>query len=490
MKFLNILLKEGRKEDLKKKYFDKYDEEDLDFILGISDLQDFNHKYTDWVLKHLLEYADVIEVAEIAVGLVKDFDKYQKNLEKKDINQYLSIDELDNALAPLKVKEKEKELENQTEKIYEDDNFLVVVPKTIEASCKYGSGTKWCTTVKGADHFQRYTSGKQGLYYIIRKKGNQTEPHYKVAVHIGNNGNETWWDSKDRPMTDSSIQLFKEYFYKLWESISEHNKEKKKVAEKDLDKIFEVKDQSFDIHENFHNVANEDLKLVLTGYDLIPDMSGKAVGNLKIYLNDELLDEYHVFVSYSSNSNNKWNASVGFSEDFDEEPKFDFKLWEGWGFDLTNLNFTDESRISFDNFVLDRVYRKIYENQEFERYLKGITGPVWRPQRISYGYTFKENKGMIKKLVNWLDSDKKGTKLDFLTDIGVFEKIEKDGNIRYKRPNSTHLYKSGDLRGQFSGFFVSAKLAGILDYEKDGRQFYLKKGPNFEAFKSGELKAL
>jgi hypothetical protein len=97
---------------------------------------------------------------------------------------------------------------------------------------------------------------------------------------------------------------------------------------------------------------------------------------------------------------------------------------------------------------------------------------------------------MIKKLVNWLDSDKKGTKLDFLTDIGVFEKIEKDGNIRYKRPNSTHLYKSGDLRGQFSGFFVSAKLAGILDYEKDGRQFYLKKGPNFEAFKSGELKAL
>ena len=136
MKFIGILLNEGRKEDLKKKYFDKYDEEELDFILGISDLQDFNHKYTDWVLKHILAYDDVDMMAEVAVELVKDFDKYQKQLEKKDINQYRSFEELDSALAPLKVKEQERLLESQTERIYEDDDFLVLVPKTQEASCK------------------------------------------------------------------------------------------------------------------------------------------------------------------------------------------------------------------------------------------------------------------------------------------------------------------------------------------------------------------
>ena len=54
MKFMSILLKEGRKEDLRKKYAKKFEGNDgLDFILNISDLQDFNHKYTDWVLKNV-----------------------------------------------------------------------------------------------------------------------------------------------------------------------------------------------------------------------------------------------------------------------------------------------------------------------------------------------------------------------------------------------------------------------------------------------------
>ena len=489
MKFLDILLKEGRKEDLKKKYSDKYDQEDLDFILGISDLQDFNHKYTDWVLKHLLEYADVIEVAEIAVRLVKDFDKYQKNLEKKDINQYLSIEELEKVLESFKGKEKEKELENQTEKIYEDDNFLVLVPKTIEASCKYGSGTKWCTTVKGADHFQRYTRGKQGLYYIIRKKGKQTEPHYKVAVHFNDIGSEKWWDAKDRPMTDSSIELFKEYFPQLWEAISKNYEENKKISLKDLDRIFEVKDQSVGIYKNFHNVVNKDLRLVITGYDVIPNMEGKAIGNLKIYLNDEILDEYDVFVNYSSRDNNKWSASVGFSEDFDEEPKYDFKLWEGWGFDLT-INLTSESRMVFDRFVLDRVSKKIREDQNFEKYVKGITGPVWKP-RVNYGYTFGKNKGLIKKLVNYLDSGyDNGTKLDFLEYIGKLKTRVVNGKKEYAHSHSDVYYPSKQFRGHFASFFASAKHAGIIDYVKEGSKFLIKPGPNFEAFKKGELKAL
>jgi hypothetical protein len=46
------------------------------------------------------------------------------------------------------------------------------------------------------------------------------------------------------------------------------------------------------------------------------------------------------------------------------------------------------------------------------------------------------------------------------------------------------------LRGQHASFFAAAKNAGILGYRKVGREFFLTKGPNFDAFKSGELKAL
>ncbi|NBO23313.1 hypothetical protein EBU94_08255, partial [bacterium] len=121
---------------------------------------------------------------------------------------------------------------------------------------------------------------------------------------------------------------------------------------------------------------------------------------------------------------------------------------------------------------------------------KKITGPTWRPDRISYGYTFGKNKGLIKKLVDWLETNEEKTKLDFLTDIGVFERLNIDGKTKYKRPNSNHIYNPVDLRGQFSGFFASAKNAGILDYQKMGNKFLLKKGPNFEAFKEGKLRAL
>jgi hypothetical protein len=95
MKFINILLKEGRKEDLKKKYSNKYDEKDLDFVLNISDLQDFNHKYTDWIMKNDNSDIPFEEYIESAVELVKDFDKYQSQLPKKDINQYVSFNELE-----------------------------------------------------------------------------------------------------------------------------------------------------------------------------------------------------------------------------------------------------------------------------------------------------------------------------------------------------------------------------------------------------------
>ena len=494
MKFLDILLKEGRKEDLKKKYSDKYDEEDLDFILGISDLQDFNHKYTDWVLKRLLEYADVTEVAEIAVGLVKDFDKYQKNLEKKDINQYLSIEELEKVLESFKGKEKEKELESQTEKIYEDDNFLVLVPKTIEASCKYGSGTKWCTTVKGSDHFNRYTQGGQGLYYIIRKKGKQAEPHYKVAVHINHNGYENWWDATDHQLGGDTVTLFKEYFPELWQAISKHHEQKINIPIEELNKIFNKKGHISNVYVDFHRIANTILRIEIHGYDLIPDMPGRAVGKLKIYINEDLIDEYDVFVYFEPKKNSRWTASVGFSEDFDDEPKFDLELWKNRGYegDHSFNSEPENQRLNFDKILLGRVARIIHENVDFEKYLKNIKGPTWRPDRINYGYTFGKNKGLIKKLVDWLDNEANdtGTKLDFLTDIGVFEKLEIDGKTRYKRPNSTHLYKSGDLRGQYSSFFASAKNAGILNYRKVGNQFYLIKGPNFEAFKEGKLKAL
>jgi len=161
MKFMSILISEGRKEDLKKKYSNKFDEETLNWILNISDLVDFNHKYTDFLLRVVDPKIDATaDYVDIIIDNLKLFDKYQSKLEKKDINQYKDVIELENSLKPFQEKEKEKELESQSKKIYEKGDFVVIQPKTEEASCKYGSNTKWCVTSKGSGHFGRYTAGR------------------------------------------------------------------------------------------------------------------------------------------------------------------------------------------------------------------------------------------------------------------------------------------------------------------------------------------
>jgi hypothetical protein len=82
---MSILLKEGRKEDLKKKYANKFTEEDLDWILNISDLQDFNHKYTDFVLKSV--HPDhVAGDTEIGLNLIKSFEINHNLIRKILIN--------------------------------------------------------------------------------------------------------------------------------------------------------------------------------------------------------------------------------------------------------------------------------------------------------------------------------------------------------------------------------------------------------------------
>jgi hypothetical protein len=98
---------------------------------------------------------------------------------------------------------------------------------------------------------------------------------------------------------------------------------------------------------------------------------------------------------------------------------------------------------------------------------------------------------MIKKLVDYLDAGyDNGTKLDFLEYIGTFKSRVIDGKKEYSRTGSNEFLNPNRWKGQYASFFSAAVLSGIIQYQKEGRRFIVKPGPNFEAFKRGELKAL
>jgi len=494
MKLISILVKEGRKEDLRKKYLDKFGTDILDFVLGISDLQDFNHKYTDFILKALDPNSDIDMNVEIAVGLVKDFDKYQSQLKKKDINQYNSFTELETALKPFIEKEKEKELEKQANKIYEDNKFLVIKPETEEASCKYGSNTKWCVTSKGSGHFGRYTQGRQALYFIINKANSTNQNYSKVAVHFDNSGNKRYWDTQDSPLSPRETDILEYAFPDIIDAIKKDYEKVRITADKILAETFNSMGESSATNKDYLN-SIYDLETFVTGFENNSDIGfGHSEGFLTISLHSvkesKLIDEYQVFITYKSVDDRTFTASIGFMANYESSSDdFEDLGLEGWGIDSTYVlsNSPAETAEDVREHIAHRVLDHIKNNPKLLQKVVG-SKTVWKSR---YGYTFGKNKGMIKKLVDYLDAGyDNGTKLDFLEYIGTFKSRVVDGKKEYARSGTNEFLNPNRWKGQYASFFSAAVLSGIIQYQKDGRRFIIKPGPNFEAFKKGELKAL
>lgn len=123
----------------------------------------------------------------------------------KDINTYEDpefIKDLMNVIDSKKSeKEKEREIKSQSEKFYEDEDVLVIRPKSHAASCYYGANTKWCTTTKDSpSYFERYfRNGK--LYYFINKITG-----LKNALNVNNENEITVFDSKDNEISLNDLR--------------------------------------------------------------------------------------------------------------------------------------------------------------------------------------------------------------------------------------------------------------------------------------------
>ena len=165
-----------------------------------------NHKYLDWIvdrwLKTILDNPEVPvsnkETVEEIIQAVSDFDRIQNRLEQKDLYQYASLEELFKALNAADSKPRREVSDREdSEKVYESDRYVVMVPETKEASCYYGAGTKWCTAQTDRDYFTNYKRSGE-LYYIIDKTKPTSDPFYKVALNKKLTGEEDFWDATDK----------------------------------------------------------------------------------------------------------------------------------------------------------------------------------------------------------------------------------------------------------------------------------------------------
>jgi hypothetical protein len=428
------------------------------------------------------------------ISLLKKFDKFSKNLEKKDINQYEDFSDLSLGLSNYKSKNQSKKIdETETEKVYEDPNILIVRPLTHKSSCKYGAGTKWCTTENTTTYYDRYTEGTQGLYYIILKKFDQSNKFYKIAIHKTASGKDEWYDAKDEPFSDREKEVFNLGAPKIIQTIDSHyNDLKNKKGIDLLNGVFDDNSTTvtFDV--------SKDLKVDAPVY-LIFRWPSKIDKNhyqviMDIVIDGNVLDRYLLFIFITFD-----DIFIDMDIEFNQIDNFKSPLDTDLSGESVSMRFGNEyfkdspiekSFTSIMNSVYFFTLKRLRDDNKFRALTLKDVKKVWSPNRGSYGYTFKQNKGLIKQLVDSLNSGKKMTKLDFLTDIGRLDKKEDNGKTLYSIHGNNKFEPSSKFRGHFSAFFNSAVLAGIIGYDKEGQKYYIKKGPNFEDFVRGELTAL
>jgi len=485
MKFLEILLSEGRREKLFNEYSDAFTLEQLDYLLNDEFIKNTNYKYADFILDRLVKFYNLTPGTthiQDAIDDVKEFDRIGKNLEKKDINQYQSLGELSMELKDYTSKSQERKAESDAKKIYEDSRVLIVRPLSHKASCKYGAGTKWCTTEKSPGYFDKYTSKGQALYYIIMKEFDITNKFYKIALHKVQSGQETWYDAEDIVMPPREVDLLKTGLGKnAIKSIEENfHGDNKHIIED----IFNPKNK---VLYGIENVFRTKKSFALEFLNPI-HMGGKTGSvSINVIFNGEIIDKLNYVFTYNESfyvPSEKITSIVGTIEGEDDiEPEFD------------SLPIVINERIfvniiSSDNNPFHTLCKTLYEHLNplflkdisFRKSILKVPEHTWQPY---HGFTFKRSP-LMKKLVDYISKGNKGTRLDFLIKLGILKKTKMtDGTVYY---SSKRGYVTPE--GYLSSFFADAKRAGIINYEKRNNKNIIVKGPNFKNFKEGKLKAV
>jgi FtsZ-binding cell division protein ZapB len=126
-----------------------------------------------------------------------NLDHFMRNPSKyeiKDINQFKSGREFEDAVEIAKQKLSRKEQkETGVDKVFENEEFILLMPKTHKASCRYGSNTRWCVTMRGhSGYFENYF-GQGPIFFLIDKRRTpssyspsymrEAPDYWKVAIH-------------------------------------------------------------------------------------------------------------------------------------------------------------------------------------------------------------------------------------------------------------------------------------------------------------------
>lgn len=189
---------------------------------------------------------------EEAMKIMDDVIANRKSLPKKDFSNYNSYEELFQDLNQIKKTKLDDDItEFYRGDIKNGDDLLVFAANTWESSCKYGAGSKWCTTSKtNSSDWTRHNNTGTEFFWIFRNKP-QDDPNHKFSFHIKIDGDMDWCNAinncqaklpedsypKQHPKFNEIIEKLKEFNDSR--GLKEKREKLKKMDERNLDFLYE-----------------------------------------------------------------------------------------------------------------------------------------------------------------------------------------------------------------------------------------------------------
>ena len=477
---INEILTEGRVEDAKEfisKNFATDEDNDYSWVVDYLDDNDpsGNNKYLMWMVKRMADdNEDTTDNTEGAlIELVTDFHKpgVQARVPSKDINYYKNTEELRDAvviaLEGMREKTGKQQVTKGTNKIVEDDRWLILHPATKESSCKYGQGTKWCTAMEDASHYDDYT--KNGNLYYIIDKSKDLGRYYKVALYYTWKNNEEWYDAEDNKLSDNMVELIESMLPEGYmEKIQQYHDD------------YEEPKQELLSYEEFQSILVESMEK--REKDFVMTNSGRWDWNI---------DYTNGVWTWTSESNPEvflqatpfWDGRFEIPFDsFGDELEEDFTQTAGpESMETENLVKEDylnpDPDISADwkaSAFLRGIYLPLLKDVLNNKYFKDAVGNEYTTwESTAYNPSYKFENVNTAKLANAF--------IDYI-------KMSKENGVMATRKDFLEFINKPATPGYFSSFFSAIQAAGIVDKNRKGRQFYYTLGPNYEDYLAGKLK--
>ena len=379
-------------------------------------------------------------------------------------------------------KEVEVQAKSGADKIYDDERWLIVRPDTIDASCYYGAGTKWCTAMKNKNHFKNYTK-RGNLYYIIDKT-RKLGDYYKIALFKEFKGVDQWYDEKDNNLSGEVLNVItsllpSQAIQKMQEDLDLHIKDIPKDASY---AEFGVAFVEWVMRKNPPPIKTFSGQWSLQGF------AGPGYDDPYItFIPTELSGQGYIHVEPF------WDAGQGeeyvlrIEGDIDEHPdggkwSIDENLWVDseefensfWAMDRMLEHVDNSALAQFYKQLIWVLKKKVFDTADVIDIIEPEKA-YWQSNTYSgqsFRFHYPPREGtMTQKLVDYVLDNPGKTRQEFYRDV-----LDRE-------------HTAGHNTTFFGAILASGILKGVRGPGR-GRSTQFYKGPNYDAWKEGNLERI